>query len=79
MNSNKPPWGLIRDGGLFIQSALGVGAYSRGGGLIKGGLNRGFTVCMVYVWCMSDVTKSVPRQNLRTDVAINIIFFNRWV
>merc|ERR1711937_16676 len=29
------------------------------------------------VWCMYGVTKFVPRQNLRTDVAINIIFFNR--
>ena len=35
-NSNKPPWGLIRGGGgdYLSKSVLGVGAYSRVGGLI---------------------------------------------
>ena len=37
-----------------------------------------YGVCM-YGVCMCGVTKFVPRQNLRTDVAINIIFFNRLV
>ena len=33
------------------------------------------SVCMAYVWRMYGVTKFVPRQNLRTDVAINTILF----
>ena len=36
-NSNKPPWGLIREGGLFVKTSFRGGVYSRVGGSFESG------------------------------------------
>ena len=54
VNSNKPPWGLIREWGLICQNRfwgrglIREGGYSGGGVIREWGLIRSFTVQIIY-------------------------------